>query len=300
MRKFASASALAAMAFSCAFALAPATASASPAQAVTPRLATPPSLAGKPLATEVKSLQHVQPGGPVSFAGDAPSFGRSSRYSTQDVVSNNWGGYAAARHGTKFRFIQATFFVPYINCMNTPDSFSGHWVGLDGFSSASVEQDGILAECNGKAPEYSAWYEMFPLAPVYKSVTVHPGDSIVASVYFNSGTSKYTLSLSDTTNGQSFTVNKSCPAHVSCSRSSAEAISEAPSNGSSILPLTDFGAESYSSIRVTDRAGQRGGLRAANWDTFAITTENPSAVVLDQPTQISRGNAFGMYWMASQ
>lgn len=111
------------------------------------------------------------------------------------------------------------------------------------------------------APEYSGWYEMFPLAPVYKSVTVHPGDSIMASVYFNSGTNKYTLSLADTTNGQSFTVNKSCPAHASCSRSSAEAISEAPSNGSSILPLTDFGAESYSSIRVTDRAGQRGGLR---------------------------------------
>jgi peptidase A4-like protein len=299
MRKLASAGALAAMAFSCALALAPA-ASASPARAGGPVAADPPSLGGKLLATGAKNLTRVQPGGPVSFTGEAPSFGRSSRYSTQNVISNNWGGYAAARHGTKFRFIQATFFVPYINCMNTPDSFSGHWVGLDGFSSASVEQDGILAECNGTAPEYLAWYEMFPLAPVYKSVTVQPGDSVVASVYFNSGTNKFALTLKDTTNGQSFTVNKTCPAHVTCSRSSAEAISEAPSNGNSILPLTDFGAEGYSSIRATDRAGQRGGLRAANWDTFAITTENPSAVVLDQPTQISRGSAFGMYWMASQ
>jgi hypothetical protein len=304
MRKLASAGRLTAMAaltastLSCAFALAPA-ASASQARVARPPAANSPALASNPRVQAANGLQHVQPGGPVAFVGARPSFG-SSMYSTQNVVSNNWGGYATQRQGTKFRYIHATFFVPYVNCANTPNSFSGHWVGLDGFSDTTVEQDGILAACNGSAAQYSAWYEMFPKPPVYKSVTINPGDSIEASVYYNSGANNFRLSLTDTTNGQGFSVTKSCPAQSSCARTSAEAISEAPSNGSSILPLTDFRAESYGSVTVTDRAGQRGGLRAANWDTLAITTENMSGLVLDQPTQISRGTAFDMYWMAKQ
>lgn len=290
MRKFASASALAVMALSGAVAIAPASA-ATPSQA-----ARPISQAAKLLAQGTKSLKHLQPGGPLAFAGGQRSMGKNL-FDSQNVVSNNWGGFAGFRHGTKFRYIEATFFVPYVNCTTTPSSFSGHWVGIDGFGNSTVEQDGILAACDGSTPEYAAWYEMFPLPPVYKNVAVEPGDSIVASVYYNSGANNYKLSLTDTTNGQGFTVVKSCPAGSVCDRATVEAISEAPSSSSSILPLTDFSAESYGSIKVTDRAGQRGGLHSGHWNTAAITTENADGDVLDQPTQISRGTAFDMYWM---
>jgi hypothetical protein len=256
-------------------------------------------LAGAPSSQRTQASAGIQPGGPAAIIAGHASFGRTES-GIQDVASNNWGGYAAVRQGTKFKYIQATFFVPYVNCSATPSSFSGHWVGLDGLASLTVEQDGILAACNGTTPEYSAWYERFPLAPVYKNVELHPGDSIVASVYYDSGKKNFRLSLTDTTNGDGFSVRKSCPNGSVCDRASAEAISEAPADGGTILPLTDFAAESYSSVKVTDRAGQRGGLTAANWDTEAITTVNSKSDVLDQPTHLDHGTAFAMYWMAAR
>jgi hypothetical protein len=138
---------------------------------------------------------------------------------------------------------------------------------------------------------------MFPRSPVYKSIPIQPGDSIEASVYYRAGARTFTLALTDTTNGGHFSVTRTCPAGSTCRRTSAEVISEAPSSNGSVLPLTDFSAESYSSVAVTDRAGQRGGLRAPNWDTLSIATENSGGNVLDQPTQLSRGAAFDMYWM---
>jgi hypothetical protein len=191
------------------------------------------------------------------------------------------------------------FFVPYVDCAGTPNSFSGHWVGLDGASNATVEQDGILAACQGTTPQYSAWYEMFPKPPVYSTIPIHPGNSIVASVYYDASAGTFTLSLTDTSNGAHFSHTQACPSGSACQRTSAEVISEAPSNGASILPLTDFRAESFSDAVVTDSRGVRAGLRGPAWDTLDVTTQDPGGRVLDQPTQIYRGMSFGCYWMAA-
>jgi hypothetical protein len=252
-----------------------------------------------PAVTKAGTLARVKPGGPMAIAGNRSSAPRAFWRSTADVVSGNWGGYVVQRHGVKFRYVRAAFFVPYVDCASTPSSFSGHWVGLDGAGNSTVEQDGILAACQGGTPEYSAWYEMFPLPPVYSTMTVRPGNSIVASAYYDSGTGKFTLSLTDTTNGQHFTHTAACPSEARCQRASAEVISEAPSNGTSILPLTDFRAESFSDVVVTNSHGQRAGLRAPWWDTLSVTTENQAGTVLDQPTQNFRGKAFDCYWMAA-
>ncbi len=251
-----------------------------------------------PAATGAGTLARIRPGGPMTVPGNQPSAPRAFSENTVNLVSGNWGGYVAQRHGVKFRYVRATFFVPYVDCASSPSSFSGHWVGLDGAGNGTVEQDGILAACQGSTPVYSAWYEMFPLPPVYSTISVRPGNSIVASAYYSAGSHKFTLSLTNTTNGQHFSHTLACPAQSPCQRLSAEVISEAPSSGASILPLTDFRAESFADVVVTDSHGQRAGLRAPWWDTFSVTTENTSGTVLDQPTQIFRGRAFDCYWMA--
>jgi hypothetical protein len=89
-----------------------------------------------------------------------------------DVQSTNWAGYATTRPRHPFRYLQATFFVQYINCSTNPDSFSAHWAGLDGFDTGTVEQAGVLAACQGGIPAYDAWYEMFPDFPVYPNIAV--------------------------------------------------------------------------------------------------------------------------------
>ena len=57
------------------------------------------------------------------------------------------------------------------------------WVGIDGFTSGSVEQDGTLIECSGGRAFYFTWWEMFPTNSIQVvGSSVRPGDAISASV----------------------------------------------------------------------------------------------------------------------
>ena len=55
-------------------------------------------------------------------------------------------------------------------------TYSSAWVGIDGFSSTTVEQTGTEMDVtsSGKV-EYSAWYELYPNAEItIPSITVRP------------------------------------------------------------------------------------------------------------------------------
>jgi hypothetical protein len=103
--------------------------------------------------------------------------------------------------------------------------------------------------------------------------------------------------LRDVTNGKHFSLTLKCAAKA-CIRSSAEVISEAPSNGSGgILPLADYRAEGYSGITVTTSRGHRSGLSSGSWKTFQIVGVGDSSHELEaQPTSLFHGQAFGTYW----
>ncbi len=219
------------------------------------------------------------------------------------VRSVNWAGYAATRGGKSFRLIQATFFVPYLNCAVAPGTYSAHWVGFDGFFGKpdSVEQDGIEADCvgqAGKTARYRAWYEMFPGPEIVSSIKVSSGDSITASVYYSSATRKFHLTVRDNTNRRHFSVARACPAHTTCPRSSVQVISEAPANNKGqLLPMADYGAVGFAGIAITNAAGQRGGLLSRRWRTTKIVQYGDvSQKRIGQPTTI-HANSFANYWL---
>lgn len=253
---------------------------------------------GRPMAAHRAGLR---PGNPMVRAQGQPSAATLLGSNVPEITSTNWAGFAATRPGQPFRYIQATFFVPYVNCATTPDSFSAHWAGLDGFDNGTVEQTGVEADCQGGKASYAAWWEMFPNFAIFPNIVVHPGDSIVASVFYRRSTRMFELSLTDTSDGQRFTRVSPCPPGSVCQRSSAEAISEPPANGAgTILPLSDFSAESFSGVRVTDQAGNRGTLRSSRWSTLRIVTKSAAdGAILDQPTQLFQGMTFANYWMRS-
>jgi hypothetical protein len=119
---------------------------------------------------------------PAIFVSGASTTGSTSH-------SNNWAGYAALPEhaGGRFRFVQATFTVPSVNCTATPNAFSVHWVGLDGFATSTVQQDGIEANCNGIAPVY--WLGGRPIRLI-RSIRSRrsasaPVDAVTAAVYYN-------------------------------------------------------------------------------------------------------------------
>ena len=238
----------------------------------------------------------VVPGGPLVAAAGQVLPASTSRPGHFVIQSLNWAGYAANRAHTTFRHVSASFPVPYLNCQGSTPSYSSHWVGLDGLGSSSVEQVGIEADCSGSTAQYYAWYEMYP-----KLVTVvfpvRAGNAVQASVTYERPGRKFVLMLRDMTSGRHLTRILKCAAKA-CLRSSAEVISEAPSNATGgILPLADYRAEGFSSITLTTSRGRRSGLSSRYWNTYRIVAVGDSSHELEaQPTSLLQGQAFSTYW----
>jgi hypothetical protein len=154
-----------------------------------------------------------------------------------ETSSTNWSGYAADS-GT-YTSVSASWVQPAGTCSSRTDQYSSFWVGLDGYTSDSVEQDGTDTDCVNGKPQYYGWYETYPNPSYNFGDTVKPGDTITASVVYE-GSNKFQLNLADTTQGWSVSTTQTVSG---AARSSAEVIIEAPccTNSGGILPLADFG-----------------------------------------------------------
>ena len=165
---------------------------------------------------------------------------------------------------------------------------SDHLVGLDGYNSSSVEQTGTDSDCDGGTPDYYGWYEMYPADPVYFTNPVEPGDSMSASVVFDSSTSTYTLTLTDNSQGWTQTEQEQ---ESGLANSSAEVITEAPSSESGPLPLADFGTVDYSGSTVNGSS---------------MDAQNPTQIImvgssgdqLDSTSSMDGAGDFSNTWLA--
>ncbi len=196
--------------------------------------------------------------------------------------SGNWSGYIALPKSGKtktFEYVQASYSVPSANCGVTPTAFAYQWVGLDGDTDGTVEQDGVASYCVSGSPSYFAWSEMYP-AGVVVQFYLNPGDAVQSSVYYNSSTGDYTLELTDLTSGQSFDTVATCAS--TCNNSSAEVITEGYPSGS-YGGTSDFGAEHYDSIQVVNAGGHEGGLVSSRWTTDESIAEGASSDVTTEP-----------------
>ncbi|MEV6641061.1 G1 family glutamic endopeptidase [Amycolatopsis sp. NPDC051371] len=144
-----------------------------------------------------------------------------SHFHGHQFSGGNWGGYVSFG---SFTTATASWTEPTVTCRSSNDLFAP-WVGIDGDGSSTVEQTGVETDCSSGHPVYSAWYEMYPAAPVYYNVSVGAGDHITATVT-RTATNTYRLDLSDTTKGWTKTTTKS----LTSKHASAEAIIESPTD----------------------------------------------------------------------
>jgi len=179
----------------------------------------------------------VHPGGVAHLIGPASNV-TGALSSTQ---STNWAGYADTA-GT-YTSVSASWTQPTATCSSGGDQYAAFWIGLDGYTSSTVEQTGTEADCVGRTAEYYAWYEVYPSASENYSNTVKAGDHFNASVTYE-GSNKFSLHIADTTQGWSHTTVQTL---ANAARSSAEVIVESPCCTASggILPLTDFGSITF-------------------------------------------------------
>jgi len=206
------------------------------------------------------------------------------------VDSTNWSGYADDNSGgNTYSKVSSIWTEPSASCTST-ESLAAFWVGIDGYSSSSVEQDGSLIECYRSRAYYYTWWEMYPSNAIQVvGSSVSPGDSISSSVV-KSGSS-YTLKVTDSTHtANSFTTTQTCS---SCADTSAEWIAEAPSGSSGVYPLSNFHSWSTSSASVT--SGSSGSISAFPDDE--LTMIDSSGSVKAQPGSLgSGGSAFSVVW----
>jgi len=211
-----------------------------------------------------------------------------------DVTSTNWSGYADT--GSSFSDVSATWTEPSASCSSRTTSLAAFWVGIDGYSSDSVEQDGTLIECYDRTAYQYSWWEMYPTNDVQVvGESVAAGDSISASVV-RSGTS-YKLTVTDSTHSaNSFSTTQTCSAS-SCVDSSAEWIAEAPTGSSGVEPLSDFGTWTASNAAATE--GSTAGSISSFTDDEITMIDNSGATKALPSALNGAGTSFSVAWKKS-
>jgi hypothetical protein len=174
------------------------------------------------------------------------------------------------------------------------------WVGIDGYGSSTVEQDGTETSCANGTPQYVAWYEMYGDASVNSgyqvslptgTYPVFPGDVMNSSVNVSGGV--WTLQVIDSTQAWTYstTVTTSAPL-----QSSAEVIIETPgicTPTCTTATLANFGSDTFSNISVSV-AGVPGAITASSYVALEIDV---SSTVLALPGSLNPADtAFTDTW----
>jgi hypothetical protein len=189
------------------------------------------------------------------------------------TVSSNWSGYAVVTGNGGVSKVSGSWTVPSVT--GSGNAWSAVWVGIDGFSSNTVEQLGTEQDLVNGTPVYSAWYEMYPFYPVTISRwNVQAGDAISASVTAL-GSGSFLLAMTDTTvdgTVQSFSTTQTLH---SAAQSSAEWVVEAPSSNSGVLPLANFGTVSITNASAT-LGNTAGPIDSASGQSYSVNMANRS------------------------
>ncbi len=204
----------------------------------------------------------------VAVAAAVAAGGHAALATTE--TSPNWAGYAdTPATGNTFTSVSASWVMPVVappaGAAVGVEYYASFWVGLDGFTPATsptVEQVGVDAfterTATGIITQDQAFWEMFPAGPNF-GPAVSPGDSLSASVTYDSSVNSYTLSLVDTTNSSGSYSATISGNNLSSTpqRNSAEWIAESPTITNSnppptyvIAPLANFGSVTFTNALV--------------------------------------------------
>lgn len=226
--------------------------------------------------------------------------------------STNWSGYAVT--GSNFTQVTGSWIVPASTCAaGSSAEYAAFWIGIDGWTSNSVEQTGTDSDCSNGTPSYYAWYEFYPQASYYAGnlTNLKPGDVMTASVTYNPAKNQFTATITDTTSRATFSTTYNPNRHNTAARTSAEWIAEAPSASAGrrvkVLPLADFNVikfgPDFSQAANTDTAtvgtGSPGSIGSfgANVDSSTMVSDGSTSVPMATPSPLtSDGTSFYITW----
>jgi len=216
------------------------------------------------------------------------------RIKVKNGTSTNWSGYAAVLGSLTnpvnnvVTDVKGTWTVQSVNCTGvTANTYSSAWVGIDGYTSNSVEQLGTEHDCINGQPRYYAWYEMYPKGSYKVALSVQPGDVMNGEVKYANG--QFTLTL-NSARGAFKTTQRANRAD----RSSAEWIMEAPWSGG-VLPLANFGTMPFTSSTATINGVTKTVSGFTNDQINMVTSDGTTIKALTSPLA-SDGASFSEQW----
>lgn len=255
-----------------------------PASTTTP---TPVSTAG---SSKVEPV--VKPAPTSKVSGLAPTSPGPTKTKTPSgtqvttgYTSLNWSGYMAA--SATFTSVSGSWVAPSATGNGSTTTADSTWIGIGGVTSGDLIQTGTQNTITASGHRYtSAFYEMLPDASIdITSMPVTAGDSMTASIR-ETGSSVWTISISDDTTGKTFTKVVS----YSSSLSSAEWIEEDPSYSSgSLVPFDSFHEAIFSGASAVAN-GVSVNLSTSTAQPIILVNNSGSYIAV--PSTISGGNSF--------
>jgi hypothetical protein len=235
------------------------------------------------------------------------------------VHSYNWSGYAVA--SGPYDQIEGTFTVPTLTSAATCTEHVAEWVGIDGWNAQGLAPNDSLIQAGVDASmtdpltgtctpgKFYAWpwWEIIlpddqaPETPI-DSVTVNAGDQVTVSISQVSGSTTWAITLTDATNGQTYTTDETytgpgLSGEWVVEASSTQACSGTVVAGSDICQLAPYcvgppssctGPVSFSNISV-------GGTETDWWQVFMV--QNNATVAT--PSVLS-ANGFSVAYTGTQ
>ncbi len=161
--------------------------------------------------------------------------------------SRNWSGYVAG--DGPFTAAGGTFSVASLDASAAIGDYMAEWVGIDGGNGGgTVIQAGVQETPDPSNPHlttYMPFWETYPAPPVLiTDVGVSAGDEVTVNISQNSDID-WGITVTDDTNGESFTIDTP----YTGPGSTAEWIVEAPGNGLTLAPYGPY--INFSDLRIS-------------------------------------------------
>lgn len=217
----------------------------------------------------------------------------------QKGQSLNWAGYIAANDlnnpaTDSVTEVSGTWTIPCLYESEHP-TYSSIWVGIDGYTSGTLEQIGTEQDWINGVQSNFAWFEMYPNPPFeLGGFPVNPGDSMSAGVVYI-GNDIFILSMINNTQKLYTIVPISYTTFPNAQRNSAEWIVEAPYLDD-IQPLAHFSKITFSDC-FTNIFSIPGPISGAVWNRDHISMITPQGKVKAKPSALKwGGTSFNVTW----
>lgn len=202
---------------------------------------------------------------------------------TSDTTTN-WAGYVST--GESYSAVSGSWKVPTVTPADDSLSADATWIGIGGDTSNDLIQIGTQNMVESGQVTTGTFYERLPdTSETVPGVNVNAGDAITASIN-EVASGEWTISISDLTNGESYTNTVG----YDSSESSAEWVEEAPSSDGGVMPLDNFGTVDFTNGSTTENGNT---VSIAGSHAQALTMDNQIEQALTSTSALSdNGSSF--------